>query len=329
VIRILLAAILFVPGMALAQPSFKCGKASTPVERAICGDAKLAAADRELASVYGTLAAKLAGPAKDHLVNDQMRWLGNRGKSCAATLAGCLGFRYRQRIATLKAAGEGAYPFVSEQALLKAGKLKAISYEIDARYPRFDGSTDFAAVNKAFADAANEGAKDAIPGRDVDGARQQTWSYEQGFELYRPGPNAVSVETTSYIFTGGAHGSSNVTATLVDLRTGRSVKPSELLRGDWQRVIADLARADLKKQFVERPGFEDSLEPAKFDRLMRDAERFLFKAGALVLIFNQYEVGPYAAGRYNVIIPYSWLGALIGDDGLVQLPPVGDGRGGR
>ena len=46
------------PGLALAQPSFDCAKASTPVERAICGSTKLAAADRELATVYGALAGK-------------------------------------------------------------------------------------------------------------------------------------------------------------------------------------------------------------------------------------------------------------------------------
>jgi uncharacterized protein len=329
--RIVLALLLLVPSAALAQPSFDCAKAATPVERTICGDPKLATADRELASVYGTLLGNLSGPAKDHLVKDQFRWIGNRGKTCTAFLAVCLTNRYRQRIATLKAAGEGAYPFVSEQTLLKTGKVKAISYEIDARYPQFDGSADFAAVNKAFADAAREGAKEATPPADVEDVREQTWSYEQGFELFRPGPNAVSVETTFYIFTGGAHGSTNVTAALVDLRSGRNVKPAEIFAtgAPWKQTIAEIARADLKKQFVERPGFEDALEPAKFDTLMKDAERFLFKAGALELIFNQYEVGPYAAGRYTVTIPYARLTNLMRSDGLVQLAPIGSGRDGR
>ena len=60
------------PGLALAQPSFDSAKATTPVERAICGSTKLAAADRELATVFGALAGKLSGAAKEHLLQDQL-----------------------------------------------------------------------------------------------------------------------------------------------------------------------------------------------------------------------------------------------------------------
>jgi uncharacterized protein len=322
---------LLAPGAAVAQPSFDCGKASTPVERAICGDAKLAAADRELANVYGALLGRLSGPAKEHLTKDQLRWLGKRGKSCTAYLAVCLGNRYGQRIAMLKAVGEGPYPFISEQALQKSGKVKSISYEVDARYPQFDGIGDFRDLNKYFAKTARDGAKDAIPTADLDSPREQTWTYDQSFALYRPGPNAVAVEVTSYIFSGGAHGSTNVSATLVDLRGGGSVEPSDVFKegAPWERTLIDMARADLKKQFVERPGFDDALEPDKFDKMLRESDRYLFKAGALELIFNQYEVGPYAAGIYRVRIPYDRLANLLRPDGLVQLAPVGQGRGGR
>jgi uncharacterized protein len=328
--RIFLVLVAFAPCLAFAQPRVDCGKASTDVERAICADAKLGAADRALAAAYGALVAKLSGPARDHLVKDQQGWLDARGRACTV-LAGCLDARYRQRLATLQADGAGAYPFVSEQSLFRTGAVKAIRYEIDARYPQFDGpGADFTSINNSFAQAAAAGALDATP-RDTNDTREQRWLYLQGFELDRPGPNAVSVLVTSYIFTGGAHGSNNATATLVDLASGRSVKPGEVFveESPWRRTIAELARADLKKQFVERPGFEDALEPAKFDKLMEESSRYLFKAGALELIFNQYEIGPGAAGRYAVTIPYARLGGLIRTDGLVQLAPVAEGRGGR
>lgn len=332
--RIGLAVALLMPGMALAQPSFDCAKASTPIERAICNNAKLSKADRELATVYGALAGKLAGVAKEHLLKDQLNWLSSRAKACTGeseAVTRCLGNRYEQRIATLRAAGEGGYPYVSEQSLLKTGKVKAIRYEIDARYPQFDGNADFSTINKAFATAAAEGAKNATPGNDADVGREQMWTYEQGFELFRPGPNAVTVQVTSYVFTGGAHGSTNISATLVDLHSGTSVPPSEVFLPDapWLTAVTDMARADLKKQFAERPGFEESLEPKQFDKMMKEPERYLFKAGVLDLIFNQYEVGPYAAGLYTVTIPYARLARLLRPDGLVQLAPVGDGRGGR
>lgn len=40
------------------------------------------------------------------------------------------------------------------------------------------------------------------------------------------------------------------------------------------------------------------------------------------------KLAPYAAGRYFVTIPYGLLGSLIRSNDLVQLAPVGNGRGG-
>ena len=149
---------------------------------------------------------------------------------------------------------------------------------------------------------AREGAESATPPQDIKTDHSQIWTYEQGFELHRPGMHGVSVATSFYSFTGGAHGSSGLLATLVDLRTGRSVAPADIFQptAEWERTLADIARDDLKRQFVERPGFADALEPAKFDKLMKDPQRYLFKAFALELIFNQYEVAPYASGMYRV-----------------------------
>jgi len=305
-----------------AQPSFDCAKASGVVERAICADAKLAQADREMATVYGALWNRLSGPARDHLSQDQVRWLANREKACtggAQDVARCVRQRYVARIATLKAESEGPYPFVSGQALERSGKVRSTRYEIDASYPQFDGpNADFSAVNKAFATAAQKGANDAVPGNDGGGPGiDQIWTYQQSFALHRPGPHSISVATTFYIFTGGAHGSSGVTATLVDLRTGHRVLPAGVFAAgsDWKRTVTDIARADLKRQFVERPGFPESLEPAGFDKLMNDPARYLFKADALEIIFNQYDVAAYVMGRYTVDIPYDRLHDMFRKDG--------------
>ena len=323
ILRVATAAIAVLwSAAAEAQPSFDCAKASGVVERAICADPKLAQADRELATVYGALWGRLFGAGRDHLAQDQVRWLSNRAKACtggAEDVARCVGQRYAARIATLKAESEGPYPFVSEQALERGGKVRSTRYEIDASYPQFDGpDVDFSAVNRAFATATEKGANDAIPPDDVGHyAASQVWTYLQSFQLFRPSPHSISVATTFYIFTGGAHGSSGVAAKLVDLRTGRTVPPAGVFvaGSDWKRIITDITRADLKRQFVERPGFPESLEPAAFDKLMSDPDRYLFKADSLEIIFNQYDVAAYVMGRYTVDIPYSRLGNLIRPDG--------------
>lgn len=319
----IVALALFAPTAAAAQPSFDCAKASNVVERTICAKPALAKADREMAALYDALAGKLSGPAKEHLLKDQLAWIANRARACtggAEDIAQCLEYRYNGRIASLKADGEGTYPFVSAQTLLRSGTVKLVRYEIDASYPRFDGpQADYSAVNRAFVASAEEGAKNVTPTPDM-ADRESTWTYDQSFMLHRPGQNAVSVATTFYSFTGGAHGASGVSAALVDLRTGHFATPADVfLPGSpWLKAITDMARADLKKQFVERPGFDDALEPANFDKLMSDPSRYLFKEGELVVLFNQYDVAAYVMGRYTVTIPYARLAALLRPDGPVS-----------
>lgn len=324
--RLLAMAVLFAvveaaPALAQGGPSFDCAKASTPVERTICRSAELAKADRDVATTYAALAAKLSGAAKDHLVKDQQRWVGNRNRACIGEdAATCLKSRYENRLALLKEFGAGAYPFVSEQAIVRAGKVKATRYRIDASYPQFDGpSINFTALNAKFASTAKEAAGEAVPKADIGDDVDQTWSYEQSFAIHRPGAATISVEVSFYSFTGGAHGNGGTYAVLVNLRNGRELKPEAVFvpGEDWLRTVTGIVADDLKKQFVERPGFDDALEPAKLAELMAEPGRYLFKADGLEIIFNPYDVGPYAAGTYQVAIPYSRLRALIRADGPI------------
>ena len=209
---------------------------------------------------------------------------------------------------------------MSEQALVRSGKVRTTRYEIDASYPQFDGANaDFSAVNKAFASAAEKGANDAVPGTTsaVTGINQ-IWTYLQSFQLFRPAPTQPFGRDDLLFFTGGAHGSSGVTATLVDLRTGRSVPPAGVFvaGSDWKRTITDITRADLKRQFVRTAGLcriaracrlstsSWTIPRATSSRPMRSRSSSI-----------KYDVGPYAVGRYTVDIPYSRLATLIRTDG--------------
>ncbi len=72
------------PAVAQDGPSVDCAKASNAVERTICKTSEFAKDDREMTAVYSALAAKLNGPAKDHMAKDQVRWFGNRNRACVA-----------------------------------------------------------------------------------------------------------------------------------------------------------------------------------------------------------------------------------------------------
>jgi uncharacterized protein len=323
--RLFVAALLLVAvSPAFAQPSFDCAGASNPVERAICKDPKLAKADREMAAAYAALVGKLSGAARADVEKGQARWLSERDRGCATDADGiefCLKRRYAARTANLRSLADGAYPFISEQWLVKNGKLGRITWSYEISYPQFDGTTaDFSAVNARFADAARKAANDATPKADSGPDREQDWTYEQSFELFRPNANAVTVAVNFYGYAGGAHGYGATNCTLVDLRTGKAAGPADVFAdGDqWLKVLTGLVAADLKKQFVDKPGFDDALEPANLGKLLREARHYCWRPDRLELIFNAYEVGPYVSGPFEVYIAYEPLKSLLRPDGPIS-----------
>jgi uncharacterized protein len=312
------------PAFAQNGPSFDCAKADNAIDRAICKEPELAKADREMAAVYGALLGKLNAVAKDELVKDQAGWIAGRNQGCRIDPQGpvsCLKSRYALRIATLRAYGDGSYPFISEHSLIKAGKLGAIAWSYDISYPRFDGTTaDFSALNARFSDEAKKAASNATPNADAGPDRKQEWTYSQSFGIKRaPGGNTATVAMTFWGYSGGAHGYGATHCTLVDLRTGKAVGPQGVFAPgeQWLRAMSQLVGADLRKQFVDKPGFEEALEPAKLAKLLSEAGRYCWTADGLDVIFNAYDVGPYSSGPYDVEIAYDRLKPLLRPDGPI------------
>jgi len=327
-LALLLPLLAAAPALAQEKPSFDCAKASTVIERTICATPDLARGDREMASTYFALLSHLSGAAKEHLLKDQARWLAARDKACgglAETVPLCLKQHFEARTATLRVFADGVYPFVSERAIVKTGKIGRIAYSIDAAWPQFDGnSADFTAVNRRFAGDTSKGIGEATPTSDAASGdpRDQIWAFQQWFALQRPSAHAIAVAISSYTYTGGAHPYGGTWASLVDLRTGRFAGPAEVFKaGDnWLKTLLSLVQTDLRKQFAAgHPGFDDAIETNKLAKTLRDPGLYYFRSGGLQLIFNPDEIGPYAAGKYEVNIPYAALRPLLAPDG-----PLGD-----
>jgi len=86
-------------GHAAEQASFDCTKASTAIEKAICADPALAAADRKLAETYQAASAKLSDEGRSALRDEQRQWLKRLRLVCAeVTPTGdCVANEYRMR----------------------------------------------------------------------------------------------------------------------------------------------------------------------------------------------------------------------------------------
>jgi uncharacterized protein len=272
-------------------------------------NAKVAAAERGMDVAYAAALGRLSGAAHAHLEQDQARWLANR-QACdfnAARRDDCLESRYQTRAAKLRLFAEGLYPFISEQAIVKSGKLEHGVYAIDASYPRFDSpAADFSAVNRGFADQARRSADDVLQSGFNAG-------YDQTFDLYRLNGDVVSVWIHGETWQANLRISN--TGTLVDLRTGRAIPPEDVFKpgGEWRVRLLALVDAEVTKDFRDMSrGQKPADLPEIFNRLQ--PADYLFEDDELVLYIPEVALSLGMRG-YAVDIPYAALKPLLRADG--------------
>ncbi len=94
------AALALSPASAQALPSFDCAKSKTAVEKLICGNASLAALDRETARLFDL--AK-AGDGGGELLASQRAWVDKRNDCASSTdKQRCVAESFVQRISQLR-----------------------------------------------------------------------------------------------------------------------------------------------------------------------------------------------------------------------------------
>lgn len=115
--------------------------------------------------------------------------------------------------------------------------------------------------------------------------------------------NLLSITQEQYTFTGGAHGNSQLTAHSFGTVTG-----DELSLGDIMVVadaqISPLLTAEFQYLKATDPAYSDIDLTAIAASLNANSPYYLTESGVCVY-FNPYEVAPGAAGRVELVIPYS------------------------
>ncbi|HJQ58475.1 MAG TPA: DUF3298 domain-containing protein [Vineibacter sp.] len=315
---------------AQTSPSFDCSKATTAIEKTICADKDAAAADRAMADAYRRLLESLGNPAaRTHLQRDQMAWLTDRQRICGSpsgaaggrTMPLCLTELATARAERLAALPAGnAYSFVGERRLVERGRRGGVSYNIAVSYAVFEfADINYAGVNGTIKAWAEKFAADVRPSTqgNAGGPTEIGWFLDSGHVVHAASRDLVTVAAHWLLFTGGAHPNNGRIAWQVALTSGSLLRLDDIFgpASLWPEAATRLVQADLKKQFEERPGNEESLEPAVLRKMVVDARRWIFARDSVKVTFDPYEVGPYAAGPYEVELSYGALAPYIRTDG--------------
>lgn len=193
-----------------------------------------------------------------------------------------------------------------------AVKVKRLSHEKfkEIKYAQVSGAKSKKteeAINKTFRKHANDAYSYHMKlkrNEQKDGAFLPDWcSYfnESDFRTKFNKGKELSVLVQDYEYSCGAHGMQWITVFNYNLNNGKRVKLNDVLTTKTKKAKVQKYAYNYIRKHPTRfsPGIKQS------EIKINNATQFYYYDSGIVLIFQAYEVGPYAAGNPTIKIPAS------------------------
>jgi uncharacterized protein YecT (DUF1311 family) len=302
-------------------PSFDCLQAKTAAEKLICQDADLSKSDREIAAAYARLKVTETPESFATVQSSQRAWLAYVNRSCGGAkplppdlgdknaIKGCLTDNFDDRAARL-----GALEVLRSGALLLEPRMRLFSRENpDTQesdiYPWMAGGSQAAAFNAWVAKELRLAKrrmhdKDLFPfGNDLP--ENTKLCAHRTYSVARFDSRIVSLQASTYDYTGGAHEVLGETSLNWDLKRSKPIALDDLFaKGKgWSEFVTDYCMKDLHDQLSGEPDPDHSAVAS----VVADHGNWLFAKDGATVHFTVYAVASFAAGEFGVEIPYETL----------------------
>jgi uncharacterized protein len=298
--------------------SFDCANARSPVEKAICGNQELSAADEALAASYKAVLAQLSPDAQDRVRDGQRDWLKYVRTICppGGNIAQCLKDTLSERKEQLdKSVTKSGDLVLYTVERFSAEKVKKEPWNGEkfathqSSYPQLDRpATDGArAWNREVAASAKKA--EMSPEDDTDS------DTDLGFTISILSPDLISGEFSASLY---AHGAAHPTARLTPfnwlLKQGHDLRAEDLFdrAKPWRKGLSMLC----VEAFSDFDTAQDFCAPPKLH-----ADNWTIDTDGLGIQFQQYEIGPYVLGAPLQVIPWDKLKPLLVADPPFPIPP--------
>jgi hypothetical protein len=129
--------------------------------------------------------------------------------------------------------------------------------------------------------------------------------------------NLLSFYVEKYAYTGGAHGLETRKYTTVNMLTGRIVRITDLLHGDYEAKLTEMLTKKARKKFNIPP--DSSLTGAGLfvDEIKPSSEFYVTRTG-IGFFYNQYDIAPHSWGTSDFVIPYGELKDFLLTTGILR-----------
>ena len=157
-----------------------------------------------------------------------------------------------------------------------------------------------------------------------------SYSNYQQLGVARHDEAVVSLISLSSLYSGGSHPNSVQTAYNLDIENRRLLHLEDVILEDSAPELAKLVRARVDEKFTMIDGgnglFEDYGDIIESSMNYGNMTPYWYMNDqGLVIFYNQYELGPYAAGIIKAELPYADLEGILLEE---YFPAPGDGQSG-
>ena len=126
------------------------------------------------------------------------------------------------------------------------------------------------------------------------------YSYSTSYKVKYNSNGKLSIIMLDSMYSGGAHGLSVVTTYNFNLKTGKLYKLSDFLT---TKTKFEKVTKYAKKYMVNHPDIFFPKDMISNDFKVTNSTQFYFTTNGFYLIFQEYEVGPYAVGHPIIKVP--------------------------
>ncbi|MEK8022994.1 MAG: DUF3298 domain-containing protein [Candidatus Hydrogenedentota bacterium] len=136
------------------------------------------------------------------------------------------------------------------------------------------------------------------------------WSMESLMSVRINEPGLIVLENAEYLFTGGAHGVYGSDFTVIDPRSADTVGLEHLFPSSSVMKLGPMIERKILQELARRLDDNVSRDDLLTEKVEPTSNFYLTKKG-VVFHYNVYEVAPYAAGEFDILLPFSEIRKLM------------------
>jgi hypothetical protein len=201
------------------------------------------------------------------------------------------------------------------------------NYEINVRYPEIQGTANAQSqidANKLIKKTTDEGIQSFKDDVTKDATKDFTLksTLKMSYEVLYLTNTAVSLKFDIYYYIAGmAHSTDYSSGFNYNLKDNQSMALGDLFNAnsDFLSALSTICAENLKVQLTSKKYYEESIVMAGLAPKAENFAEFVFDKTSLTIIFNVYQVAPYAAGTQLVKILYSKLSKINNNSELLKL----------